>query len=259
LSGSFARQTGALTESWTRRDIGLEPRLDVPLFILTGPNTFSASETFAYDMQALKRARLVGEPTKGGAHSTDVFGIDDLFEFYISTERSVSPVTGGNWEGTGVIPDIPVPAASALEAALVEARKAAEAFGKTKDAGLTAAVDDMQALADEAARLYREGKDREAAAALDALWGRVRAAGLASEFFMMVFAYNFQAPEDERMLFAILEKNVVLFPRSFTAFELLASVYASRGKTDRAIEYFRKVLELDPGNRNAAKMIKELR
>jgi tetratricopeptide (TPR) repeat protein len=231
----------------------------VPLFILTGPNTFSASEAFAYDMQALKRARLVGEPTKGGAHSTDVFGIDDLFEFYISTERSVSPVTGGNWEGTGVIPDIPVPAASALEAALVEARKAAEAFGKTKDAGLTAAVDDMQALADEAARLYREGKDREAAAALDALWGRVRAAGLASEFFMMVFAYNFQAPEDERMLFAILEKNVVLFPRSFTAFELLASVYASRGKTDRAIEYFRKVLELDPGNRNAAKMIKELR
>jgi Tfp pilus assembly protein PilF len=76
---------------------------------------------------------------------------------------------------------------------------------------------------------------------------------------MMVFAYNFQAPEDERMLFAILEKNVVLFPRSFTAFELLASVYASRGKTDRAIEYFRKVLELDPGNRNAVKMIKELR
>jgi hypothetical protein len=259
LSGSFARQTGALTESWTRRDIGLEPRLDVPLFILTGPNTFSASETFAYDMQALKRARLVGEPTGGGAHSTDVFGIDSQFEFYISTERAVSPVTGGNWEGTGVIPDIPVPAASALEAALVEARKAAEAFGKTKDAGLTAAVDDMQTLADDAARLYREGKDREAASALDALLGRVRAAGLASEFFMMVFAYNFQAPEDERMLFAILEKNVVLFPRSFTAFELLASVYASRGKTDRAIEYFRKVLELDPGNRNAVKMIEELR
>ncbi|MCX6574450.1 MAG: S41 family peptidase, partial [Candidatus Aminicenantes bacterium] len=76
LSGSFARQTGALTESWTRRDIGVEPRLDVPIFVLTGPNTFSASEAYAYDMQALKRARLVGEPTKGGAHSTDVYGID---------------------------------------------------------------------------------------------------------------------------------------------------------------------------------------
>ncbi|MCK7540057.1 MAG: hypothetical protein MZV63_58680 [Marinilabiliales bacterium] len=116
----------------------------------------------------------------------------------------------------------------------------------------------MQTLADDAARLYRAGKDREAAAALDALAGKVRAAGLASEFFMWVFAYNFQAPEDERMLLAILEKNVELFPESFTAFEILASVCASRGKTELALGYFRKVLELDPGNRNAAKAIKEL-
>jgi len=259
LSGSYARQTGTLTESWTRRDIGMEPRLDVPLLILTGPNTFSASESFAYDMQALKRARLVGEPTGGGAHSTDVFGIDSQFEFYISTERSVSPVTGGNWEGTGVMPDIPVPVASAMDAALVEARKAAEAFGKTKEEGLKAAVDEMQILADDAARLYREGKDREAAAALDTLVGRIRAAGLASEFFMGVFAYNFQAPEDERMLFAILEKNVELFPRSFTAYEVLAYYCASRGKAERAVGNFRKVLDLDPGNRNAVKMIEELK
>jgi len=259
LSGSYARQTGTLTESWTRRDIGMEPRLDVPLLILTGPNTFSASESFAYDMQALKRARLVGEPTGGGAHSTDVFGIDSQFEFYISTERSVSPVTGGNWEGTGVMPDIPVPVASAMDAALVEARKAAEAFGKTREEGLKAAVDEMQILADDAARLYREGKDREAAAALDTLVGRIRAAGLASEFFMGVFAYNFQAPEDERMLFAILEKNVELFPRSFTAYEVLAYYCASRGKAERAVGNFRKVLDLDPGNRNAVKMIEELK
>ncbi|MBP1769718.1 MAG: peptidase [Candidatus Aminicenantes bacterium] len=258
LSGSYARRTGTLTEIWTRRDIGTEPRLDVPLFILTGPNTFSASESFAYDMQALKRARLVGEPTKGGAHSTDVFGIDDQFEFYISTERGVSPVTGGNWEEVGVIPDTRVPAAAAMDAALVEARQAAEAFGKAEDAGLKSAVDEMQALADAAARLYREGKDRDAAAALEALVGKVRAAGLASEFFMWVFAYNFQAPEDERMLLAILEKNVELFPGSFTAFEILASVCASQGKTALALGYFRKVLELDPGNRNASKMIKEL-
>jgi tetratricopeptide (TPR) repeat protein len=258
LSGSYSRETGSLTESWTRRDIGMEPRLDVPLFILTGPNTFSASESFAYDMQALKRAKLVGEPTKGGAHSTDVFRIDDRFEFYISTERSISPVTGGNWEGTGVLPDLRVPAAAALEAALVEARQAAEAFGKAQDAVLSAAIDVMQTLADEAARLYREGRDRGAAAALDKLVDRIRAAGLASEFFLGVFAYNFQAPEDERMLFAVLGKNVELFPGSFTAWEDLASVSASRGKTELALGYFRKVLELDPGNRNAAMMIREL-
>jgi hypothetical protein len=258
LSGSFSRQTGTLTEIWTRRDIGMAPRLDVPLFVLTGPNTFSAAEYFAYDMQAMKRATLVGEPTKGGAHSVDVFGIDDQFEFTISTERAVSPVTGGNWEGTGVIPDIRVPAASALDAALVEARKAAEAYGRDKDMGLKDAVEEMQTLADDAARLSREGKDKDADAALDSLLERARQSGLLSQFFLEVFAYNFQSPQDERMLFAVLEKNVELFPQSFTASDLLASVYASRGKTDLALKYYRMVLDLDPGNRNAAKMIKEL-
>lgn len=258
LSGSFSRQTGTLTELWTRRDIGMAPRLEVPLFILTGPDTFSAAEYFAYDMQAMKRATLVGEPTKGGAHSVDVFGIDDQFEFYISTERAVSPVTGGNWEGTGVIPDIRVPSASALGAALVEARKAAEAYGRDKDAGLKEAVEAMQALADDAAGLYRAGRDREAGEALDRLLEKGKKAGLISEFFLGVFAYGFQSPEDERMLFAILEKNVELFPQSFTACELLASSYASRGKRELALHHFRKVLELDPGNRNAVKMIKEL-
>jgi hypothetical protein len=258
LSGSFSRQAGTLTEFWTRRDIGMEPRLDVPLFILTGPNTFSASESFAYDMQSRKRATLVGEPTKGGGHSVDVFVIDDQFEFYVSTERSISPVTGGNWEGTGVIPDIRVPAASALDAALVEARRAVESYGRRRDAGLKEAVEQMQALADDAAKLYREGRGQAADAALDSLLKEARNAGLISQFFLEVFAYNFQSPQDEAMLFAILEKNVELFPQSFTACDLLASVYSSRGKTDLALKYFRKVLELDPGNRNAAKRVKEL-
>ncbi|HUT07741.1 MAG TPA: S41 family peptidase, partial [Candidatus Latescibacteria bacterium] len=208
LSGSFSRQTGSLTESWTRRDIGMEPRIDVPLFILTGPNTFSASEAFAYDMQSRKRAILIGEPTKGGAHSVDVFGIDDQFEFYISTERGISPVTGGNWEGTGVIPDIRVPAASAVDAAVVEAKKAAESYGRGKDEGLTKAVEEMQTLADNAAKLYREGKDQAADAALDSLFKIARRAGMISEFFNFVFAYNFQSPLDERMQLAILMKNI---------------------------------------------------
>jgi tetratricopeptide (TPR) repeat protein len=258
LSGSFSRQTGSLTESWTRRDIGMEPRLDVPLFILTGPNTFSASESFAYDMQSRKRAILIGEPTKGGAHSVDVFGIDDQFEFYISTERAISPVTGGNWEGTGVIPDIRVPAASAADAAVVEAKKAAAAYGLGKDAGLKKAVEEMQTLADNAAGLYREGKNQAADAALDSLFKIAQRAGMISEFFVQVFAYNFQSPQDEQMLFALLKKNVEFFPESFTACELLASVYASKENKELALRYFQKVLELDPGNRNAAKMIEEL-
>jgi retinol-binding protein 3 len=258
LSGSYARASGTLTEIWTRGDTGLAPRLDVPVFILIGPNTFSAAELFAYDMQSRKRATLIGEPTKGGAHSVDVFPVADRFEFIISTERCVSPVTGGNWEGTGVIPDIRVPAAEALEAALGEARKAAEAYGRPKDADLSAALDAMQALADGAARLFREGRGAEAAAALETLASRVRAAGLATEFFWMVFAYNFQAPEDERMYLAVLEKTAEMFPDSPYACEVLAAVHESRGRKGLALGAYRRVLERDPGNPNAVKRIREL-
>jgi len=258
LSGAYSRQDGSLTEIWTRRDIGMEPRTDVPLFILTGPNTFSAAEYFAYDLKTRKRATLVGEPTKGGAHSVDLFAIDDQFEFYISTARAVSPVTGENWEGTGVLPDLPVPAAQALDAAIVEARKAAETYGRTEDESLKNAVEEMQSRADNAARLYREGKKEAADAELDSLFKIASQAGLISEFFIDVFAYNFQSPQDERMQFAILAKNIEFFPESPTAFERLAYVYDSKGNKDLALRYFQKVLALDPGNRNAAKKIKEI-
>ncbi len=258
LSGFFSRQDDTWTETWTRRDIGMEPRTDVPIFILIGPNTFSAAEYFAYDMQSRKRATIVGEPSKGGAHSVDVYGVDDRFEFYISTARAVSPVTGGNWEGTGVIPDIPVPAAEALDAALAEAKKAGEAYGRAEDERLKEAVEEMQVLTDNAVRLYRKGKNGSADAALDSLFGIADKAGLINEFFIGVFAYNFLAPGDEPMLFAVLRKNIEFFPESFTAYELLASVYDSKGKKDLALKYFRKVLELDPGNRNAAQKIKGL-
>jgi hypothetical protein len=258
LCGVYTRADGLLTRAWTRRDIGMEPRTDVPLFILVGPNTFSAAECFAYDMQSRKRATLVGEPTKGGAHDVDLFAVDDLFEFYVSTGRAVSPVTGGNWEGTGVIPEIRVPASSALDAALAEARKAAEMFGRKEDAALNTAADEMQGLADEAVGHFRKGESGSGGAALDRLFQTAARAGMLTEFFVDVFAYNFQGAGDEKVLLGILERRVALFPDSALGYERLAYLHLAKGDRALALGYLHKVLALDPGNRNAAAKIKEL-
>jgi hypothetical protein len=260
LSGDYSRTTGTLTENWTIRDIGTAPRTEVPLFILIGPHTFSAAEGFAYDLKTRKRAILIGEPTKGGAHSVDLFGIDDTFEFYLSTMRSVSPVTGSNWEGTGVIPDIAVPADAALDAALAEARKAAEAFGRAEDERLKSAVERMEGYADEAARLYRgDAASVSADAALDAMLEIGRTAGLVSEFFVNVFAYNFQAPSDEGILLAVLERGVRLFPGSAEACERLGDAHLEKGHRELAAHWYEKAVALDPGLRNAVKRLQELR
>ena len=70
----------------------------------------------------LKRATLIGETTGGGAHPIEVHFIDDHFSIIVPVGRSISPITHTDWEGTGVEPDIKVPAADALAEALKRAR-----------------------------------------------------------------------------------------------------------------------------------------
>jgi hypothetical protein len=85
-----------------------------PMYVLTSPDTFSGGEECAYDLQTHKRATLVGEVTGGGANPGGVQRIDDHFGIFVPDATPRSPITMANWEGTGVKPDVAVPAAQAL-------------------------------------------------------------------------------------------------------------------------------------------------
>ncbi len=104
-------------EYWTLPFVPGPRYLGRPVFLLTSAFTFSAGEEFAYNLKALGRATLIGETTRGGAHPTDVFPITPTIEITVPVARSVNPVTGTNWEGTGVEPDIAVPAGEAFDVA----------------------------------------------------------------------------------------------------------------------------------------------
>ena len=82
---------------------------------------FWCSYLFAEKTQAQGRAEIIGETTGGGAHPTRGFPISPAVHIGIPDARSVNPVTGTNWEGTGVVPDIPVPAGQAHDVAYVRA------------------------------------------------------------------------------------------------------------------------------------------
>jgi C-terminal processing protease CtpA/Prc len=94
-----------------------------PVYVLTSAFTFSAGEEFAYNLQAQGRATLIGETTRGGAHPTEEFMLSATMEISVPYARSINPVTGTNWEDTGVVPDIAVPANEAFDLAY---RKALE-------------------------------------------------------------------------------------------------------------------------------------
>lgn len=86
-----------------------------PLYVLSGTSTFSAAEELAYDLQQLGRAVVVGERTRGGAHPCQGWTVHPHLEATVPVGRAINPVSGTNWEGTGVQPDVPCAADDSLD------------------------------------------------------------------------------------------------------------------------------------------------
>ena len=95
-----------------------EARPAVPLYVLTSGRTGSAGEAFPYHLQAMERATIVGETTYGAGNPGGFFPLPHGLAVFVSTGSARNPITGTNWEGTGVIPDVETPAEAALDAAL---------------------------------------------------------------------------------------------------------------------------------------------
>ncbi|MCA1661710.1 MAG: S41 family peptidase [Novosphingobium sp.] len=88
-----------------------------PLYVLVSPRTFSAAEALAYGLQALGRATIVGQPSGGGAHPFEYRKVSAHFALDLPEGKTVHPLTGTNWQGVGVKPDVEVPEGKALETA----------------------------------------------------------------------------------------------------------------------------------------------
>jgi Peptidase family S41/N-terminal domain of Peptidase_S41 in eukaryotic IRBP len=85
-----------------------------PAYVLTSKRTFSGAEEFAYDLQTQKRATIIGETTGGGAHPVSGHRINSRFMIGVPYAKAINPVNKTNWEGTGVVPDVKVPADDSL-------------------------------------------------------------------------------------------------------------------------------------------------
>lgn len=95
--------------------------LNKDVFILTNTNTFSAAEDFAYTLKHLKRATIIGERTKGGAHPVDIINIHRDVLIQLPICESCNFITKSNWEQTGVIPHIQTPSDNAFDVAYIKA------------------------------------------------------------------------------------------------------------------------------------------
>ena len=117
LNDIYHADTGETRQFWALPYVPGTRYVDRPVYVLTSSRTFSGGEEFCYNLQALGRAELIGETTGGGAHPTRGFPISPAVHIGVPFARSINPITGTNWQGTGVIPDVTVPEAEAYDVA----------------------------------------------------------------------------------------------------------------------------------------------
>jgi C-terminal processing protease CtpA/Prc len=88
-----------------------------PVYVLTAARTFSAGEGLVFLLQERRRVEVIGETTAGAANPGRPYPVNHRFDVTVPNGRVKSAVTGGNWEGAGVKPDVAVAEKDALRVA----------------------------------------------------------------------------------------------------------------------------------------------
>src|SRR5262245_6966003 len=76
LNSFYWRDGDRTQQFWTLPYVPGKRYLDKPVYVLTSEQTFSGAEEYAYNLQNLKRATIIGETTGGGAHPVGGFPIN---------------------------------------------------------------------------------------------------------------------------------------------------------------------------------------
>lgn len=258
LNSLYWRQGDRTDEFWTLEEVP-GPRLpDVPVFVLTSDYTFSGAEEFSYNLQTQQRGTLVGETTGGGANPGGLVPINDRFGVFVPIGRAINPITGTNWEGTGVTPDVAVDAERAYDTGLQLARKAAEEHRAQRAAAHKAAWSDYADGQARAEVLLAEGNDEAAAAALASTLAVARSADLIAEQDINMLGYDHLGRGQMALAVAAFRFNVEAYPESSNVYDSLAEAYMVSGRNELAIEFYRKSVALDPGNVNAVMHVERL-
>jgi hypothetical protein len=133
LNDLYSRPRNRTDQYWTLSYVPGPHYVGKPVYVLTSRFTGSGAEEFAYDLQTQKRATLVGETTAGAAHPGHFVRLGDHFAAFVADGRAINPVRKDDWEGRGVVPDVPTGADQALRTAHQAALRGL--IEKARDAG----------------------------------------------------------------------------------------------------------------------------
>jgi tetratricopeptide (TPR) repeat protein len=246
-------------EFWTLDSIGLPKKPELPLLILTSSKTFSAAEEFAYTMQVQRRATLLGEITAGGANPGYRFSINDQFSIFIPTGRSTNPVTGTNWEGVGVKPDIAVSQANVLDIALERALLTGRLYREKQDDQRVGNFMELSNKLKEISASIKKSQSADSVSDLETILDYQMRKGMINEWVVNNLAYRYMSDNNPQLALVLFKYNTTRFPSSANAWDSLGEVYDELGQWESGIEAYQKALLLDPGSQNAQMMLDKLK
>ncbi len=114
LDDLYNRRENKTTQYWATPDKVSDRMPTQPVYVLTSRMSFSGAEQFCYDLHNLRRAILIGERTGGAAHPTRNHRINDHFLIAMPEYRYINSITRTDWEGAGILPDVPAAPGNAL-------------------------------------------------------------------------------------------------------------------------------------------------
>ncbi|WAH37198.1 S41 family peptidase [Alicyclobacillus dauci] len=117
LDSMYWRKGERIEQTWSLPYVPGRHYGEKPVYVLTSRRTFSGAEDLAYTLKQYRRGVIVGETTLGGANPGKIFRLTEDFVSFIPMGRAIHPITGTNWEGVGVEPDVAVDAEHALTCA----------------------------------------------------------------------------------------------------------------------------------------------
>ena len=258
INSIYWRDRDRTDEFWTQETIHGKKMIDIPLYVLISKKTFSGAEEFAYDLQALNRAIIIGEVSAGGANPASTWVVYKDIRISIPFGRAVNPITGTNWEGTGVKPDIETSADMALEVAIEYAKESAEDYHALKKSSLITYYDRLKSDLANAEKLINENSSEEAE--------RIIITGLmkAIEFEVMnqsavnQLGYDYLDREKNQLAIAIFKTNVLAYPESADVYDSLGEAYLENGNKESAILNYKKALKIDPQYASALRALEEI-
>jgi tetratricopeptide (TPR) repeat protein len=101
---------------------------------------------------------------------------------------------------------------------------------------------------------------RGAVAALDVYRRSPQRQQIAKAVENVINSYGYRVLGEQRTKDAIeiFRLNTEAFPQEYNTWDSLAEAYLADGQKELAITYYRKVLELRPGDENATRMLKQI-